>query len=500
MKEPRDLLRKATLAAAIATVLATTTALTGCFTQSPKPEINTAETSPATADKSETASDSADITITVTPDAETKVETANTSVTNADESATAMDDDTRASAEEDETVAEAAPSDSAEAPSQDNPPEVDTSEVFAKQDAAKEIEDSATAKAATATQTIEQADTNQAETKAQAEGKTVEALTQGETSATTGDDTAAEPKDAEAAVEATSNAITAADDEAETNSLNPEPEQAITDLCDEIGNKLGSVSVEDCLAIELADSGARSRLERSLAVKEYLHNGEEKNGRVLLMGGIHGDEFSSVSIIFKWLKFIEKDQATEFTWQVVPLLNPDGLLRQKSQRQNDAGVDLNRNFPSPDWDADAHHYWQSRTGANPRRFPGPDAASEPETQWFIKTIENFRPDAIVAVHAPHSLVDYDGPQKPPSRLGTLRLHELGIYPGSLGNYAGVYKNIPVVTIELPSAGIMPTRNDINQMWVDLVEWLHREVPKQKLARTEGENNGSDDLPEIDSLH
>ena len=177
------------------------------------------------------------------------------------------------------------------------------------------------------------------------------------------------------------------------------------------------------------------------------------------------------------------------------------MLRKKSQRQNDAGVDLNRNFPSPDWEADAHRYWTNRTGSNPRRYPGPDAASEPETKWFIETIENFNPDAIVAVHAPHSLVDYDGPQQPPHRLGKLRLHELGIYPGSLGNYAGVYKNIPVVTIELPSAGIMPTRQDISQMWLDLVEWLHREVPKQKLARLEkDEQPTSQELPEVDSLH
>lgn len=265
-----------------------------------------------------------------------------------------------------------------------------------------------------------------------------------------------------------------------------EPNHSVEDLCDEIGNKLGSVSVNDCLALHLVDSGARSRLDRSLAIKEYPQVGEKQSGRVLLMGGIHGDEFSSVSIIFKWLKFIHQEQAHEFTWQVVPLLNPDGLLRSTSQRQNDSGVDLNRNFPSPDWQADAHSYWKQRTGSNPRRYPGPKAASEPETQWFIELIEEFNPDAIVAVHAPHSLVDYDGPQKPPNSLGKLRLHELGIYPGSLGNYAGVYKNIPVVTIELTSAGIMPSRTDISHMWDDLIVWLQKEVPKQRLARTESD--------------
>ena len=54
------------------------------------------------------------------------------------------------------------------------------------------------------------------------------------------------------------------------------------------------------------------------------------------------------------------------------------------------------------------------------------------------------------------------------------LHQLGVYPGSLGNYAGLNKRIPVVTLELPSAGIMPSDDQIDLMWVDLVNWLDRE--------------------------
>ena len=88
------------------------------------------------------------------------------------------------------------------------------------------------------------------------------------------------------------------------------------------------------------------------------------------------------------------------------------------------------------------------------------------------------------MHAPHKLVDYDGPQSAPTKLGPLRLRQLGIYPGSLGNYAGVDLAIPVVTVELPSAGIMPKSAEIDQMWIDLVRWLKREVPKQRLAQLE----------------
>ena len=52
------------------------------------------------------------------------------------------------------------------------------------------------------------------------------------------------------------------------------------------------------------------------------------------------------------------------------------------------------------------------------------------------------------------------------------------YPGSLGRFAGVHLGLPVVTLELPSAGIMPTPADQRKVWIDLVAWLRRNVPKQ----------------------
>jgi hypothetical protein len=252
-------------------------------------------------------------------------------------------------------------------------------------------------------------------------------------------------------------------------------------LCTEIGKKLGSVSIKDCLLQGLLNSHSYSTSNRPLAYKIYPPlKGKKPLGKVLLMGGIHGDEYSAISIMFKWMNKLNQYHSGLFHWKVVPLLNPDGLLhKRKAQRQNANGVDLNRNFPSQDWDELAISYWEKRTYKNPRRYPGPEALSELETQWFVDVIKEFKPDAIIAVHAPHRLVDYDGPQKAPSRLGSLRLRQLGTYPGSLGNYAGVDLELPVVTVELASAGIMPSNKEISRMWVDLVRWLKREVPKQR---------------------
>ncbi|MGS2718889.1 M14 family zinc carboxypeptidase [Eionea flava] len=255
-------------------------------------------------------------------------------------------------------------------------------------------------------------------------------------------------------------------------------DKTIFQLCEDIGNKLGSVNSKDCIQQQLTSDGSKSTFGYPLAYKEYLPvEGKRPLGKVLLMGGIHGDEYSAISIMFRWMEKLNQHHSGLFHWLVIPNLNPDGLLQKKSQRQNANGVDLNRNFPSKNWDALALKYWKERTYKNPRRYPGPYALSELETQWFSNKIESFAPSVIIAVHAPHRLVDFDGAINAPKRLGNLQLRLLGTYPGSLGNYAGVDLNIPVVTVELASAGIMPSDQEITRMWVDIVRWLKREVPK-----------------------
>lgn len=257
-------------------------------------------------------------------------------------------------------------------------------------------------------------------------------------------------------------------------------QNGVDNLCEQIGNKLGSVSVDDCLLQGFVFGGGFSVNQRPLVIKEHRPPLQKDNNfKVLIMGGIHGDEYSSISIMFKWLGLFEAAGLEgEFHWRFAPLVNPDGLLDGgQAKRQNANGVDLNRNFPSMDWNDTAASYWQESTGSNPRRFPGKAAASEPEVQWIVNQIEEFQPDVIVSVHAPYHLLDFDGPANAPDRIGELYLHQLGVYPGSLGNFTGLNRRIPVVTLELPSAGIMPPADQINLMWRDLVVWLDQEGRK-----------------------
>ncbi|MBF0188681.1 MAG: murein peptide amidase A [Magnetococcales bacterium] len=252
--------------------------------------------------------------------------------------------------------------------------------------------------------------------------------------------------------------------------------------CRRIGNKLGSVSVRECLDLDLQAAGGVSTLGTPILVKEFPPlPSREPQARVLLIGGIHGDEYSSVSVVFKWLKTLNAHHSGLFHWIVSPLVNPDGLLDfRPSQRMNARGVDLNRNFPTTDWQQESTDYWIRRTGRDKRRYPGPGPLSEPESQWVAKVIEQFKPNVIISVHAPYNVLDFDGPPvAPPRKLGHLYLDLMGTYPGSLGRYAGIIEGIPVITIELTYAGIMPTDHQIRKIWVDMVRWLSRNAHDRK---------------------
>jgi protein MpaA len=48
-----------------------------------------------------------------------------------------------------------------------------------------------------------------------------------------------------------------------------------------------------------------------------------------------------------------------------------------------------------------------------------------------------------------------------------------LFRGSLGNYGGVHRGMPVVTVELPSALRTPTDAEMLKMWQDLRAWMDK---------------------------
>jgi protein MpaA len=239
-------------------------------------------------------------------------------------------------------------------------------------------------------------------------------------------------------------------------------------FCQEAVKRMPNVSMALCARSQLVPTGAKSVMGRPIFQRDVISPNPRL--KVLVIGGIHGDELSASALSLHWIEHAMQTPSNVH-WRFVPLMNPDGLLLDVPTRINARGVDLNRNFPTPNWDKEAPMYWKDRTKNDPRRYPGPKPLSEPESKWLFDEMERWKPNLIVSIHAPYGVLDFDGPTSPPQRLGRLYLDQVGIFPGSLGNYGGVHKRVPVVTIELPSAIRTPQEAEMRQMWLDLLRWM-----------------------------
>lgn len=263
--------------------------------------------------------------------------------------------------------------------------------------------------------------------------------------------------------------------------------------CDEFAARLPNVKRSWCESASLQPSAARSVMGRTIWTRDI--KAANATWRVLVIGAIHGDELSSASVALHWLKLAEfppADMPQAVHWRFIPALNPDGLLSQPPRRVNANGVDLNRNFPTPNWERDANTYWEKRTKKDPRRYPGAKPLSEPESKFIYEEMQRFKPQLIVSIHAPYGVLDFDGPNNsgfvPPSRLGRLYLDQVGIFPGSLGNYGGVHKGVPVVTVELPNSTRTPLDAEMRQMWLDLLRWMSERASERAVPSGPRQNN------------
>lgn len=170
-----------------------------------------------------------------------------------------------------------------------------------------------------------------------------------------------------------------------------------------------------------------------------------------VVGAIHGDELSSASVAFHWTKPARQlpfDSPQSIAWRFALVLNPDGLMVLPPSRVNANGVDLNRDFPTPNWMRNAKIYGEQRGAKEPRRWPGPKPLSGRQTQFLRAQLQSLPCNPIVNIHASHGVLDSDGPSMVPSRLGRLYLDQVGISSGSLGDCGGVYEGMPVAMIEL----------------------------------------------------
>lgn len=214
----------------------------------------------------------------------------------------------------------------------------------------------------------------------------------------------------------------------------------------------------------------------------------------LILCGVHGDEITPVKFCFDLLQDIKKNPKLvkeDSLIAIAPIANPDSFFKKKPTRTNGRGVDINRNFPTRDWNKSALHLWKTRYRKNKRRFPGKKALSEQETIFQVNLIKRYKPNKIISVHAPLTMLDYDGPTfghkhghgaknllEGMSRLANkYKISNYPFFPGSLGNYAGNERKIPTYTLELPNSDWNKTR----QYYAQFRDAIHLAIAKNLKA-------------------
>lgn len=178
----------------------------------------------------------------------------------------------------------------------------------------------------------------------------------------------------------------------------------------------------------------------------------------LVFGAIHGDEPASKTLALGLIEWLEHNSSrlSGISVVVAPAVNPDGLAA--NSRFNANGVDLNRNFPA-------------ENRVNSERF-GLRGFSEPESRALTELMNKYPPARIISIHQPLACIDYDGPSRDMAEamasVCDLPVRKLGAMPGSFGSYAGVERNIPVVTLELRRGDERYSRGDLWKMYGEAV--------------------------------
>lgn len=171
--------------------------------------------------------------------------------------------------------------------------------------------------------------------------------------------------------------------------------------------------------------------------------------KVLILGGVHGDEREGVVAALGLLREFQKSFTYKLDLTLVPRFNEEGVLF--NSRMNTRGVDLNRNLPTKDWSPEIK---------TPRYNPGPSAGSEPENQALAAFLEREKPVFLLSLHSWKPVLNVNGDCRGEAEVlakltGYAIDDDIGYpTPGCLGTYAGLERTSPTLTYEI-ERGLSP---------------------------------------------
>lgn len=204
-------------------------------------------------------------------------------------------------------------------------------------------------------------------------------------------------------------------------------------------------------SVRLATAPQQSVEGRPLNIYRF---GEGTAEFVFLFGAFHGDEPQGPYLLQRLMDVLSANPAyyQDKSIFVMPVVNPDGL--QRKTRMNARKVDLNRNFPTRDYQANQHR--------GTRYYAGPKALSEPESATVYELLKPYVQSVgkdkikILSIHAPLAVNNFDGLARPLAERmavynGYKAIKDIGYpTPGSFGTYYGKEHGLAMITLETSS--------------------------------------------------